>query len=378
VPLARFDELVGQAAAGDTCLIEKEITEKDKLRIENLIVDESSMVDFFKFSILFSIITLDKIKRIILVGDEFQLPPIVFGKPFRDLIDYVSLNPSLKENHHIRLESNCRKEKLDETMLDLAEIYTSKKRNYEPILNKVDKDNFQSPSLDVFKWKNKDELRQKLETEIDNLLGIEDISELAKALNCALGLYDNGHVPGGVLKNAKIDSIQVISPYRSGHYGTLNLNKVIQKDYRKGYRYTNSVFGHSDKIIRLYNWYWGKELKLSNGSMEIVTYHQYEKRYFFNELDSYLKKVDDEDNFELASAITVHKSQGSDFENVFLVIPKRFSLLSKELVYTALTRPKKKMSLFVQEDIEGSLLEVARNRSFVDDRNTSIFTEPTE
>jgi hypothetical protein len=128
----------------------------------------------------------------------------------------------------------------------------------------------------------------------------------------------------------------------------------------------------------------------------MATFHPkngYKYQYFFPEIEQAGERyntfwdgqVDDkEDAFELAYAITVHKSQGSDFDNVFLVIPKRYGLLCKELIYTALTRAKEKLFLFVQENkvVQGknkephSLLKEAQNSSMVEDRKTSLFSLP--
>lgn len=66
------------------------------------------------------------------------------------------------------------------------------------------------------------------------------------------------------------------------------------------------------------------------------------------------------DNLELAYAISVHKSQGSEFDHVFLVLPKnKKSLLSKELIYTAITRAKTKLTIFAEQDI-GAFLQLTR------------------
>ena len=72
-----------------------------------------------------------------------------------------------------------------------------------------------------------------------------------------------------------------------------------------------------------------------------------------------------------------HRSQGSDFKNVFLVIPKKSTLLSKELIYTALTRSKFRLFLFIQKD-EENLLLTARRISHLLGRNTSIFQPPID
>jgi ATP-dependent exoDNAse (exonuclease V) alpha subunit len=95
-------------------------------------------------------------------------------------------------------------------------------------------------------------------------------------------------------------------------------------------------------MIRNKNWYRGfgenREMVLSNGSIGFVCNNMTGRRYFFPDAEKPLWSIEDEDNFELAYAITVHRAQGSEFDNVFVVIPERRSLLSRELVYTALTR----------------------------------------
>jgi hypothetical protein len=80
------------------------------------------------------------------------------------------------------------------------------------------------------------------------------------------------------------------------------------------------------------------------------------------------------ETLELAYAITVHKSQGSDFDTVFLVIPRSAATLSRELIYTALTRFKEKLVLLIEQDIR--VLEQFRKpqESEVMRRNSNVFT----
>jgi hypothetical protein len=86
------------------------------------------------------------------------------------------------------------------------------------------------------------------------------------------------------------------------------------------------------------------------------------------------------ENFELAYGLTVHKAQGSGFDRVFVVIPDRHALLSRELLYTALSRAKKSLHLFIQEQDNAStsehLLSTVRRTSHVLRRNTSLFKLP--
>ena len=81
------------------------------------------------------------------------------------------------------------------------------------------------------------------------------------------------------------------------------------------------------------------------------------------------------DNLELAYAISVHKSQGSEFDYVYIVIPKRDShLLSMELLYTAITRAQKKVTIFLQQDISTLTSLSNAEKSAVRKINSSIFS----
>jgi hypothetical protein len=87
----------------------------------------------------------------------------------------------------------------------------------------------------------------------------------------------------------------------------------------------------------------------------------------------------DQEFFDLAYAITVHKSQGSGFNHSFFVLPNKSGLLSKELIYTALTRSRESISLFVQGEpggtFEKSVLEKSRLRSYTESRKTSLLLD---
>lgn len=382
-----------------------EIDEENKLTVENLVVDESSMLDLNKFTLLLSIIKFnDKYpKRLILVGDENQLPPIGFGKPFHDIIQHVQNSEALRDSHYINLKSNCRQEN-DDNILKLAEAFTDKTRCYEEAFSILESGEGQkSKGLFVYKWKNKQELNSKIAGALDEVFGLdlektdEDRDDFQK-LNALFGLYESGYVNNQDFmfrETMKIENLQLLSPYRTGYFGTLGLNKYVQGKFRKKNENEkmDKFFHHADKIIRLSNWYTGygenRRLKLSNGSTGLVTVNakSYVKdgqkrfvdnrKYYFRDSERPMDYVDGEENFDLAYAITVHKSQGSDFRNVFLVVPQKQSLLSKELLYTALTRSKFRLFIFVQ-DTDQNLLMVAKNNSHLVNRNTSIYSEPID
>ena len=269
--------------------------------------------------------------------------------------------------------------------------FADKKRYYEEALEIVKKNGWVSKGLFVSRWKNEEELFENINTSISDLFEKEEVSDdhsNVERLNLLFGLYENGYVDRksnnyNYRINLQLEKLQLLTPYRAGAYGTLGLNKLIQSVYRNKPKYSaeNTPFYHADKIIRLSNWYTGygdsRKLKLSNGSIGIINGENYKRTYIFSDAKDVLKYVDSEENFDLAYAISVHKSQGSDFKNVFLVIPKKRALLSKELIYTALTRSKFRLFLFI-EDTEDDLLLRAAKTSHLIHRNTSIFIQPLD
>ncbi|MDD5227124.1 MAG: ATP-binding domain-containing protein, partial [Candidatus Omnitrophica bacterium] len=181
---------------------------------------------------------------------------------------------------------------------------------------------------------------------------------------------------------ARSEAWQILSPTRAQHFGTDDLNRLIQREYKVGLlRKSQSQwskmprpFGEfeivwTDKVIQVRNrskdgWAYPKGSGLdyvANGEIGIVTEAFKRKegsdflaavfstqlnasyRYYRGQVDEYL---------ELAYALTVHKAQGSDFEMVFLIIPQKASTLSRELIYTGLTRFRRKLVLLIEKDIE--------------------------
>jgi len=371
----------------------RQLPHNEKITVENLVIDESSMVDLQKLHILLSIIRFDEKypKRVILVGDENQLPPIGFGKPFHDIINYIIADEQLFLNHYVNLRTNCRQEN-DERIIKLAEAFIDKKRYYEESLELIEAEGKVSDGLFIYKWNSQDELHEKLNSSIDNLFRIEsgdeeyDEKDCKKRLNTLFGLYENGYVNNQNFKfkeTLTLEELQILTPYRAGYYGTIGTNKLIQENYRDHSKYSpeKSSFYHSDKIIRLENWYQGRghdrKLLLSNGSIGIVNGEWKQRKYYFKEIDKPLFWVDSEERFDLAYSITIHKSQGSDFKNVFLIIPNKLTLLSKELLYTALTRSKFRLFIFIYKAKDNLFLQ-AKNISYLLNRNTSVFEEPQD
>ena len=358
----------------------------------NIVIDEMSMVDLPHLALLFRALEIHRpgsLKRVILVGDESQLPPIGCGRPFHDIIEYLREDVGREERNLVRLTTNCR-QKHEEMVLDAAHLFAGKNRYHTELYERLLVGGEISPFLQVRYWEDTTELQEQIEKFISGVLdeAVDNQDELSteQRFNVLLGLYDNGFVPKADAKALSLDRAQLLTPYRAGPSGSLGLSQFVRDRYREDawsdQSYQDSVFAHSDKIIRLSNYYTydRQELRLSNGSIGVLCNHAKSKggrKAYFpeSEMPLFWNSLEEED-FELAYGITVHKAQGSEFQEVLVVLPERRALLSRELLYTALTRSKTKLTLLVQRTQGLNPLQVARDRSVLLLRNSSIFAVP--
>jgi ATP-dependent exoDNAse (exonuclease V) alpha subunit len=359
----------------------------------NIIIDEASMIDLELMAQLFRAIDWNRVKRFILVGDPNQLPPIGFGRPFLDIIGYLKSNPEFKDAI-TSLTINCRQLQENSATLKLAEIFKAGKpeKNYEEMLNRIAKaeqhNGVIGKDLEVYYWKDEVDLEDTIMQKLNDLLKHEFTPqgepEYAR-FNRLLGLSDQSG-------ERSLDYFQIITPYRGYYYGTAALNALVQKEFRSGLLKRKQVKGFTslDKVIQIQNTtvYKGSvPIPLFNGQLGYIK-RLYVKPPYGQEKIAYVKFLDVQEdieftesgrypileNLELGYAISVHKAQGSDFGIVFLILPKEnISLLSRELVYTALTRSKKKVVLFLQSDVEPLLKAMHPSNSAIAGRNTSMF-----
>lgn len=293
--------------------------ETNPLETDVLIVDEMSMVDISLMHALLKAVMVGT--RVILVGDVNQLPSVGAGNVLRDII-----------------QSHCF------SVVELTKIFRQAAES-DIIVNAHKINKGESIALD-----NKSKDFFLLEREESNVI-ISIIIQLVKE-----------KMPKYV--NASIYEIQVLTPMRKGELGVERLNQILQQylnpksSQKKEKETKQGIFREGDKVMQIKNNYqlaW--EIKSQFGTMietgtgifngdigiikEINIYAEtviveFEERkiveYGFNQLDE----------LELAYAITIHKSQGSEYPAVVMPIlsgPKM--LFNRNLLYTAVTRAKK-------------------------------------
>lgn len=365
-----------------------------------IIIDECSMVPVDLFGTLFKAVNMGAVQRLILVGDPNQLPPIGPGRPFVDLIAWLEVNnPECIANLATTMRTSEEAELTEgsSTALSFAESYRNEGRTPtdDELLSLIAQNKIRG-DMEVHFWNTDDELNTILRDQMEKLFGIQH------------GNYNSFGQSFGITKepwkqdnwNAS-ENWQILTPVHAHPYGTESLNRDIQQTYKKGliekaqapWENIPSPFGdrqivYTDKVIQIMNRRmkaWPQDKKplnyVANGEIGIVTTtHKGDNGEYLQVGFStqngvtyryYRSQVDE--NLDLAYALTVHKAQGSDFDYVFLIIPKEAPTLSRELIYTGLTRYRKKLILLIEKDIE-TLRELRQpERSDTLQRNTNLF-----
>ena len=373
----------------------KQENDRRPFQATTVIVDECSMIPTDLFGTLLRALDSGPLRRLILVGDPDQLPPIGAGRPFADIIEWLRKNNAdciAPLSVPMRTDNEEGAPAEESVALALADGYRTSvvSPGDDEILAAVARGESMG-DLEVAFWNDHDELLAKLRSRMAENLRIRDGDY--NSFNRSLGIDTKVWVQS--------EAWQVLSPTRAQHFGTDDLNRRIQKEYRGGLiewsRDPRSQFPRPfgdqqivwrDKVIQVLNQSrkgWPRDVGLdyvANGEIGIVraankgSRSSYVDVVFSTQTDvSYRyfgKQV--EDNLELAYALTVHKAQGSDFEVVFLIIPQKASTLSRELIYTGLTRFRRKLVLLIEKDIEPLRRLRSPDCSDTRLRNTHMFT----
>ncbi|MEA4832232.1 MAG: ATP-dependent RecD-like DNA helicase [Oscillospiraceae bacterium] len=322
-------------------LLETEFSENDELNFsknENnllefdaLIADEMSMVDVFLFSSLLKAIKPGA--RLILIGDADQLPSVGAGDVLNDII-------KSKVFTVCRLDEIFRQDSNSHIAINAQRI----NRGEYPAASGKDGNFFI--------------IRRRLPSEI--------VSELRELVKFRLPKAYGDQISG---------KIQVITPTRKGELGTSALNVMLQEELNPPssgkceHKYRDTVFREGDKVMQIRNNYdlnWESDERTGTGTGT----GKVSGSGVFNGDIGYIETVDEEDltltvdydgrkceydfslldEIEHAFAVTVHKSQGSEYPVVIIPLLTAGSLLStRNLLYTAITRAREMVILIGEE-----------------------------
>lgn len=185
----------------------------------------------------------------------------------------------------------------------------------------------------------------------------EDFIAAAKA---AYGAYARAATPDEAL--AELERFRVLSPLRSGMYGVENLNKLCLEAVSPGRAPDEQFFRLMPVLVSGNNY----ELALFNGDTGVVMENEGRTAVWFSTQDGGLRHLSPLrlPAHETAFALTVHKSQGGEFDKLLLIMPDRMSeVLSRELLYTAVTRARRQVEIWGTEEVFRQTVERRTARS---------------
>lgn len=397
-----------------------------------VVIDEASMLTEEMLAALLQ--AFRGVHRLILIGDPRQLPPIGTGRPFVDIVRHLApegvteMFPRIGKGY---AELTIRRRQAGEEREDLqlaewfsgAPIAPGEDEVFDTVVAAGS-----SKHVRFIEWKTAEELRAAvLETVVAELglSGADDIAGFDERLGASfwneLPFFNprrNSEEPGA----AEIsERWQILSPVRSGAHGVPDLNRLIHETFRTPMIESSSKRGHQtpkpkgpekvvygDKVINLVNtdpshfryrhrkvfpakdnayiangeigmavgFFWkgrSQKTKFFRENLDVEFSSQPGTKFTFTDRD-----FGEEGNpvLELAYALTVHKSQGSEFGTVILVLPSPCRLLSREMLYTAMTRQRDRILILHQGQRSDLRKYSSDDRSETACRLTNIFEAP--
>ena len=311
---------------------EFQINEFNKNYHKLVIVDETSMIDTYLFDSLLKGITHNI--KLVLVGDNNQLPSVGPGLILNDLIESDAF-----------------------VYTPLEHIYRQSENSYIPILAKEIKDH---------------EIDENFMIQRDDYNFLETNTNLIKEMIRRICLLSKEE---GLTE----EDIQVLAPMYRGENGIDNLNVLLQEifnprsDKKKEIRYGDVIYRVNDKVLQLVN---DPDNNVFNGDIGYVrrintVMEPKKKDVLLIDFDGTEVLYEREDliNIKHAYAITIHKSQGSEFSHVIMPISKAYyKMLYNKLIYTGVSRAKK--SLVMIGEPESFIMAV--NNDYSTRRKTTL------
>ncbi len=273
-----------------------------------LIVDEMSMVDTLLFKTLVQ--AIPTAMHVVLVGDKDQLPSVGPGQVFYDLLSFTEL-PKVEL-------TNIHRQAADSTIIPLAHAVKDGRVPADLMAKKADRS-----FIPCQAWQVPDV--------------VEQIIKLSRQ------------------RGYTAQDVQILAPMYRGAAGVDNLNELAQAVYnpptkdKQEVEFRGQVFRVGDKVLQLVN---SPENNVFNGDIGQITAIETKKGakgatitidFDGNEVNYHRMEWN---QIQLAYAISIHKSQGSQFKMVLMPVVRQFSrMLQRNLVYTAITRAADKLVL---------------------------------
>lgn len=307
------------------------------LSADLIIVDESSMIDVQLMADLFR--AVKEGARVVLLGDQHQLPSVEAGGILSDLIEYQ--NENKPSGFACTALKTCLRTDLKEIVEFAEAINEGHAEKVLSMLDKVEK-NQAVGRLHFSCEKSKQSLIKHLGNAF--LGGLDDGEDFKKLMTA-------------------FNRIRILSPMHKGAYGVEECNAALLRHYRKQ---AQGKAWFAAPIIVISNDY---RQDLYNGETGLLV-----RRQGLNGPDGisegdyavFPSRTGGEDRripaillpkYEYAYCLSIHKSQGSEFDEVILLMPEGSERFGREIFYTAVTRAKKQLHVFGEDDVFRKVVE---------------------
>ena len=306
------------------------------------VIDEASMIDVCLFSSLLKAIPNDAM--VFILGDKDQLPSVDAGAVLGSILG----NDARDNDYTVILEKSYRQEKSPEIWNAAQFINTCKPGNEEGFFG------FESGNLTIRR-------DIKDEKQLEEIIGSWTKKYLEKLESLASDVDpDKPFDLSTILKKSKI-----LCAERKGSRGVDGINKLVLE--RLNHKYGNKYYFPGELLMITKN---DKLLGLSNGDNGMVVGINDNLYFMINKGGTDEGAIGDgvftqkgytyyplslipSDSIEVSYAMTIHKSQGSGYDDVLIFLPKKSGhpLLNRQILYTALTRAKESVTIVASEEV---------------------------
>lgn len=325
------------------------------LHLDVLVVDEASMIDLTMMSRLIE--ALPAHARVIFLGDRDQLASVEAGAVLGDICTYASLGYTTARAQELARLTGCALDGNDNPLAGaLRDSLCLLQKSYRfgshsgigqlaAAVNRGDRNATRAVFSGEF-----DDIEKKSLQNGEEYQAMLD--EALQGYQLFLASVQQQRPPEQVI--AAFGEYQLLCALREGPFGVAGLNERLEQ-----------VLAQKRKITRLPHsrWYEGRPVMISrndsalglfNGDIGIALDRGQGLRVWFLMPDGSVKSVQPSrlPEHETAWAMTVHKSQGSEFNHAALILPSQLSpVVTRELIYTAITRARKRLSLYTDERV---------------------------
>jgi len=337
------------------------------LSCDLLVIDESSMIDLAMMSKLLD--ALHPSARIILLGDKDQLASVESGAVLNDLCESlpqqtIELKKTWRFSGPIKsLAQAINAQEADHAwdllshQTDGAEVMLSFKQPAKPTSQSVEPVGqqqyslFDPPSAEA---KNQPVATKEKDVESTTANGVTCLKEnwlahIDTKYQPYINQIKSDNDPEAALE--AFSRFQVLAAVRQGTFGVEGINRALEKRFYSSQLQTHLPWYHGKPVMITRN---DPSLGLFNGDIGLCLYDSDadQLRVWFKETEGHFRAIIPGrlPQHETVFAMTIHKSQGSEFEHVAIVLPdKPVPLLSRELLYTGVTRAKKQVDIAASE-----------------------------